>query len=134
MSGNEQKYIQEAFDSNWIAPLGANVDAFENEIAKYVGASEAIAVSSGTAAIHLALSLLGVTSGDNVFCSTLTFVASANPILYLGAKPVFIDSEPDTWNMSPQALERALKDAAKGTKTSKSSHCRSFIWSKCQNG
>ena len=113
MSGNEQKYIQEAFDSNWIAPLGANVDAFENEVAKYVGASEAIAVSSGTAAIHLALSLLGVTSGDNVFCSTLTFVASANPILYLGAKPVFIDSEPDTWNMSPLALEKALLDAAK---------------------
>ncbi len=119
MSGNEQKYIQEAFDSNWIAPLGANVDAFENEVAKYVGASEAIAVSSGTAAIHLALSLLGVTSGDNVFCSTLTFVASANPILYLGAKPVFIDSEPDTWNMSPQALERALKDAAKEEKLPK---------------
>ncbi len=113
MSGNEQKYIQEAFDSNWIAPLGANVDAFENEVAKYVGASDAIAVSSGTAAIHLALSLLGVTNGDNVFCSTLTFVASANPILYLGAKPVFIDSEPDTWNMSPQALERALVDAAR---------------------
>ncbi|WP_278250328.1 aminotransferase class I/II-fold pyridoxal phosphate-dependent enzyme [Bacillus sp. Cs-700] len=113
MSGNEQKYIQEAFDSNWIAPLGDNVDAFEKEIAKYVGASDAIAVSSGTAAIHLALSLLGVERGDDVFCSTLTFVASANPILYLGAKPVFIDSEPDTWNMSPQALERALVDAAR---------------------
>ncbi|WP_273833230.1 aminotransferase class I/II-fold pyridoxal phosphate-dependent enzyme [Guptibacillus sedimenti] len=113
MSGNEQKYIQEAFDSNWIAPLGANVDAFEKEIATYVGASDAIAVSSGTAAIHLALSLLGVSRGDQVFCSTLTFVASANPILYLGAEPVFIDSEPDTWNMSPQALERALGDAAR---------------------
>lgn len=119
MSGKEQKYIQEAFDTNWIAPLGKNVDAFENEVAKYVGASEAIAVSSGTAAIHLALSLLGVTRGDNVFCSTLTFVASANPILYLGATPVFIDSEPDTWNMSPQALERALKDAAKEEKLPK---------------
>ncbi|WP_305076408.1 aminotransferase class I/II-fold pyridoxal phosphate-dependent enzyme [Guptibacillus hwajinpoensis] len=113
MSGNEQKYIQEAFDSNWIAPLGANVDAFEKEIATYVGASDAIAVSSGTAAIHLALSLLSVSRGDQVFCSTLTFVASANPILYLGAEPVFIDSEPETWNMSPEALERALVDAAR---------------------
>ncbi|WP_347552849.1 aminotransferase class I/II-fold pyridoxal phosphate-dependent enzyme [Pseudalkalibacillus hwajinpoensis] len=119
MSGKEQTYIQEAFDSNWIAPLGANVDAFEKEVATYVGASEAIAVSSGTAAIHLALSLLGVTIGDNVFCSTLTFVASANPILYQGAQPVFIDSEPDTWNMSPLALERALNDAAKEGKLPK---------------
>ncbi len=111
MSGNEQKYIQEAFDSNWIAPLGPNVDAFEKEVAYYVRASEAIAVSSGTAAIHLALSLLDVTKGDKVFCSSLTFVASANPIIYQGAEPVFIDSEPDTWNMSPQALEKALQDA-----------------------
>ncbi|MFB7138214.1 DegT/DnrJ/EryC1/StrS family aminotransferase [Gottfriedia sp. NPDC056225] len=111
MSGNEQKFIQEAFDSNWIAPLGPNVDAFEKEIASYVGASEAMVVSSGTAAIHLALSLLNVTKGDIVFCSTLTFIASANPILYQGAKPVFVDSEPETWNMSPQALEKALRDA-----------------------
>ncbi len=111
MSGNEQKYIQEAFDSNWIAPLGPNVDAFEREIASYVGASEAMVVSSGTAAIHLALSLLNVTRGDNVFCSSLTFIASANPILYQGAEPVFIDSEPETWNMSPKALEKALRDA-----------------------
>lgn len=112
MSGNELKYINEAFDTNWIAPLGPNVDAFEKEIANYVGVSEAVAVSSGTAAIHLALSLLDVKKGDKVFCSTLTFVASANPILYQGAEPVFIDSEPDTWNMSPQALEHALKDAS----------------------
>lgn len=111
MSGNEQKYIQDAFDSNWIAPLGPNVDQFEKEVASSVGVKGAVAVNSGTAAIHLALRLLGVGPGDTVFCSTLTFVASANPILYLGAKPVFIDSEPDTWNMSPQALERALKDA-----------------------
>jgi pyridoxal phosphate-dependent aminotransferase EpsN len=111
MSGKELKYIKEAFDSNWIAPLGPNVDAFEKEIASYVGANEAVAVSSGTAAIHLALSLLGVGQGDKVFCSSLTFVASANPILYQGAEPVFIDSEPDTWNMSPQALERAMEDA-----------------------
>ncbi|KQL40133.1 pyridoxal phosphate-dependent aminotransferase [Bacillus sp. FJAT-25509] len=111
MSGNEQKYIQEAFDSNWIAPLGPNVDAFEKEIASYVGASEAMVVSSGTAAIHLALSLLNVTRGDIVFCSSLTFIASANPILYQGAEPVFIDSERETWNMSPRALEKALRDA-----------------------
>ncbi|WP_404445286.1 aminotransferase class I/II-fold pyridoxal phosphate-dependent enzyme [Sutcliffiella horikoshii] len=111
MSGNEMKYVQEAFQTNWIAPLGPNVDAFEKELASYVGVNDAVAVSSGTAAIHLALSLLGVGKGDTVFCSTLTFVASANPILYQGAEPVFIDSEPDTWNMSPKALQRALQDA-----------------------
>jgi pyridoxal phosphate-dependent aminotransferase EpsN len=112
MSGNELKYIKEAFDTNWIAPLGPNVDAFEKEIASYVGVNDAVAVSSGTSAIHLALSLLDVKKGDKVFCSSLTFVASANPILYQRAEPVFIDSEPETWNMSPQALERALQDAA----------------------
>jgi len=111
LTGNEWKYIQEAIDSNWIAPLGPHVDAFEKEMASYLGISDAIAVSSGTAAIHLALSLLGVGKGDTVFCSTLTFVASANPILYQGANPVFIDSEPDTWNMSPDALEKAFREA-----------------------
>lgn len=112
MSGREQYYLMEAFKTNWIAPLGPNVDAFEKEIAEFVGTSDAVALSSGTAAIHLTLSLLGVTEGDTVFCSTLTFVASANPILYQGAEPVFIDSEPDTWNMSPTALRKALSDAA----------------------
>jgi pyridoxal phosphate-dependent aminotransferase EpsN len=112
MSGNEQQFINEAFETNWIAPLGPHVDAFEKEIAAYTGVNEAAAVSSGTAAIHLALSLLGVEKGDTVFCSTLTFIASANPILYLGAEPVFIDSEPETWNMSPQALEKAFMEAA----------------------
>lgn len=111
MSGNEQKYIGEAFDMNWIAPLGPNVDAFESELSSHVGVCDAAAVSSGTAAIHLALRLLDVKDGDTVFCSSLTFIASANPILYLGATPVFIDSEPETWNMSPQALECALRDA-----------------------
>ncbi|MFZ7823923.1 DegT/DnrJ/EryC1/StrS family aminotransferase [Priestia sp. 40] len=111
MSGDEKRYIDEAFETNWIAPLGPNVDAFEKELASYVGVSEAVAVSSGTAAIHLALSLLEVTKGDIVFCSTLTFVASANPIIYQGAEPVFIDSEPETWNMSPEALKKALQDA-----------------------
>lgn len=113
MGGGEQRYIQEAFDTNWIAPLGANVDAFEKVVADYVGAAGAVALDSGTAAIHLALRLLGVGQGDMVFCSSLTFVASANPILYQGAIPVFIDSEPDTWNMSPVALERAFREYAK---------------------
>jgi dTDP-4-amino-4,6-dideoxygalactose transaminase len=111
LSGTEMKYIQEAFETNWVAPLGPNVDAFEREIASYIGVNGTAAVSSGTAAIHLALSLLGVKKGDTVFCSSLTFVATANPILYQGAKPVFIDSEPDTWNMSPEALESAFIDA-----------------------
>lgn len=111
LSGKEINYIQDAIDSNWIAPLGPNVDAFERELASYVGASDAVALSSGTAAIHLALSILGVKKGDTVFCSTLTFVASANPVLYQGAEPVFIDSEPETWNMSPQALKKAFDDA-----------------------
>ncbi|OEF96836.1 DegT/DnrJ/EryC1/StrS family aminotransferase [Desulfuribacillus alkaliarsenatis] len=109
MSGLEQKYIEEAFQTNWIAPLGPNVDSFEQELASYVGVKGAVAVSSGTAAIHLALRLLDVGKGDIVLCSTLTFIASANPILYMGAEPVFIDSEPNSWNMSPLALERAFK-------------------------
>ena len=108
MSGNEQKYIKDAFDSNWIAPLGPNVDGFERELASFVGVKGGAAVSSGTAAIHLALRLLNVQKGDTVFCSSFTFVASANPIVYLGAEPVFIDSEPETWNMSPQALAHCI--------------------------
>ncbi|MGG2092733.1 aminotransferase class I/II-fold pyridoxal phosphate-dependent enzyme [Bacillus sp. S13(2024)] len=119
MSGNEQKYINEAFIQNWVAPLGPNVDAFEQQMARYVGVKAAAAVSSGTAAIHLALQLLGVTRGDIVFCSSLTFIASANPIVYQGAEPVFIDSEPDTWNMSPVALEKAFEDAQKSGKLPK---------------
>lgn len=111
LSGEELSYIREAIQSNWIAPLGPNVDAFEAEIAAYCGVRGAAATSSGTAAIHLALQLLGVGRGDIVFCSALTFVASANPILYLGAEPVFIDSEEETWNMSPQALGAAFEEA-----------------------
>ncbi|MFJ7471534.1 DegT/DnrJ/EryC1/StrS family aminotransferase [Peribacillus frigoritolerans] len=113
MSGNEQMYISQAFETNWIAPLGPNVKSLEEEFAKYAGTKGALAVSSGTAAIHLALQVLGVTTGDTVFCSSLTFIASANPIIYQGAKPVFIDSESDTWNMSPKALELALEYAKK---------------------
>ncbi len=134
MSGKEQEYIKEAFRTNWIAPLGPNVDAFEKELASYVGASEAVAVNSGTSAIHLALSLLGVTKGDTVFCSTLTFVASANPILYQGAEPVFIDSDHESWNMSPQALQRAFQDAVLQGKLAKSSDYCQSVWSKCKDG
>lgn len=104
----ETAFVEEAFRTNWIAPLGPHVDAFERELAAEVGVGHAAALSSGTAAIHLALQLLGVQRGDTVFCSSLTFVGSCNPILYCGAKPVFIDSEPETWNMSPAALERAF--------------------------
>lgn len=111
MSGSEKAYIDEAFESNWIAPLGPHVDQFEQEIADYVGTKGATALSSGTAAIHLALKLLDVGKGDIIFCSSLTFIASANPIIYVNAIPVFIDSEPETWNMSPNALKRALKVA-----------------------
>jgi hypothetical protein len=105
----ETAFVEDAFRTNWIAPLGPHVDGFERELAQYVGVGHAAALSSGTAAIHLALLLLGVKPGDTVFCSSLTFVGSSNPILYCGAKPVFIDSEPGSWNMSPQALERAFE-------------------------
>lgn len=119
MGEEEQGYISEAFDSNWIAPTGPNVDAFEQKLAEHVGCNAAAAVSSGTAAIHLGLILLDVKAGDTVFCSSLTFVASANPILYQSATPVFIDSEADTWNMCPDALAIALKEAAKRNKLPK---------------
>lgn len=111
MGLDERRFVDEAFETNWIAPLGPNVDAFEQEIADYVGVDHAAALSSGTAALHLALILLDVKVGDQVLCSDLTFVASANPILYQGAEPVLIDCEPGSWNMSPQALERALAEA-----------------------
>ena len=111
LSGREQKYIEQAFAENWIAPLGPHVNAFEKELAAYIGIKDAAVVTSGTAALHLALLLLGIKKGDCVFCSTLTFAATANPILYMGAEPVFIDSEPESWNMSPTALDRALREA-----------------------
>lgn len=104
MCGEEIKYINEAFDTNWIAPLGPNVTNFESEMCEYVGAKAATALASGTSSIHLALKCLGVGKGDVVFCSTLTFSATANPIIYQGAEPVFIDSEYETWNMCPIAL------------------------------
>lgn len=107
--GFEMKYIKEAFDSNWIAPLGANVTEFENELARRVGSEHAAALTSGTAAIHLALKAVGVGEGDIVLCPSLTFSASANPIIYQSAIPVFIDSNYETWNMDPKALEAAFE-------------------------
>ena len=116
MGGNEQKYIQEAFDTNWVVPLGPNVNAFEKELAKYVGENKyVVALSAGTAALHLALVQLGVKPGDEVICQSFTFAASCNPIKYLGASPVFVDSEEDTWNISPELLEKAIIDREKKT-------------------
>lgn len=115
MNGTELDYVTEAFNTNWIAPIGPNVDCFEREVAAYVGVEHSVALSSGTAGIHLALKYMGVGQGDIVFCSSLTFSGSCNPILYEKATPVFIDSEPRNWNMSPKALEKA------------------FVWAK-QNG
>lgn len=109
MHSEEQEFIKEAFDTNWVAPLGPNVNALEKEIAQYSGAGYASALSSGTAAIHLALRILGIGKGDIVFVPSLTFSASCNPVLYENAVPVFIDSEKDTWNMSPEALEKAFE-------------------------
>lgn len=118
MGGGEQKYVQQAFDTNWVAPLGPNVTGFEQDLEKYIGGERFVgALSSGTAAIHLGLIMLGVEAGDEVICQSMTFSASANPIKYLGATPVFIDSEETTWNICPIALEEAIKDRiAKGKK------------------
>lgn len=118
MGGNEKRYVDDAFSSNWIAPLGPNVTGFENDIASYLSSDVYVgALSSGTAALHLGLILLDVKPGDEVLCQSMTFSASANPIVYLGAKPIFIDSEKDTWNICPEALETAIKDRiAKGIK------------------
>ena len=111
MGGSEMKYVQEVFDTNWIAPKGPNVNSFENAIAKYMGNGVHVAaLSSGTAAIHLGLRILGIEKGDEVLCQSLTFAASANPITYLGAKPIFVGSEMDTWNMSPYLLKKAIED------------------------
>jgi dTDP-4-amino-4,6-dideoxygalactose transaminase len=117
MSGNEEIFVKEAFDTNWIAPLGPQVDGFEADLQKFTGASHAAALSSGTAALHLSLILLHVKPGDFVICQSFTFSASANPIVYQGAIPVFVDSEKDTWNMDPHFTEEAIKDCiSKGKK------------------
>ncbi|WP_282918417.1 DegT/DnrJ/EryC1/StrS family aminotransferase [Porphyromonas macacae] len=112
MGGEEQKFIQEAFDTNWVVPLGPNVNGFEADLEKYIDGKgrKVVTLSAGTAAIHLALVMLGVQRDDEVICQSFTFSASANPIMYQGAKPVFVDSEPDTWNMCPKALREAIED------------------------
>jgi dTDP-4-amino-4,6-dideoxygalactose transaminase len=119
MGGGELKYIHEAFDQNWIAPLGPNVDNFEKEIANYLGIDHAAALSSGTAAIHLALILSGVSDGDEVLCQSFTFSATTNPILYQRATPVFVDSEAETWNMDPDLLKEAIDKRIKAGKKPK---------------
>lgn len=116
MGGREQEYVKQAFDSNWIAPLGPNVDGFEHDLETYLGGDvRVVALSSGTAALHLAMIQLGVGPQDEVVCQSFTFAASANPIVYQGATPVFVDSEPDTWNISPDLLEKAILDRKKQT-------------------
>ncbi|MBS1774590.1 MAG: aminotransferase class I/II-fold pyridoxal phosphate-dependent enzyme [Bacteroidetes bacterium] len=120
MGGTELNYVHEAFDTNWVAPLGPNVDNFEKDIASFLKEDVHVAaLSSGTAGLHLALILLGIQPGDEVICQSMTFSATANPIAYIGAKPVFVDSEADTWNMSPQLLEAAIKDRIAKGKTPK---------------
>lgn len=120
MSGKEEEFIHEAFLTNWVVPLGPNVDGFENDLATWLGEKSAsplhvVALSSGTAAIHLALVMLGVGPGDEVICQSFTFAASANPIVYQGATPVFVDSEPGTWNMDPELLRQAIEDRLRAT-------------------
>ena len=116
MSGREQDFINEAFATNWVVPLGPNVNGFEDDLEKYVGEGKrVVALSAGTAALHLGLVMLDIQPGDEVICQSFTFSASANPIVYVGAKPVFIDSEEDTWNMSPELLEKAIIDRKKAT-------------------
>ena len=119
MGAQELEFIKEAFITNWIAPVGPHINAFETEFCQEIGSKHAAAVSSGTAALHLALRLVGVEPGDEVFCSTLTFIASASPITYLGAKPVFIDSDRASWNMNPDLLKEALEKRAKINKLPK---------------
>jgi dTDP-4-amino-4,6-dideoxygalactose transaminase len=120
MGGNERQFVNEAFDTNWVAPLGPNVNGFEDDIVQYFGEGVHVsALSSGTAAIHLALILLGVKANDEVICQSMTFSATANPIVYLGAKPIFIDSERETWNMDPGFLEEAIKERLKKRKNPK---------------
>ena len=116
MGGEEQKYIKEAFDTNWVVPLGPNVNAFEQDLRNYLNEDvHVVALSAGTAALHLALVMLDVKPGDEVLCQSFTFSASANPIKYQGASPVFVDSEPETWNMCPKALRKAIEDRIKVT-------------------
>lgn len=116
LAGNENKYVKDAIDSTWITPLGPYVNRFEKLLDEYLSVENVVAVSAGTAAIHLALAILGVGKGDEVICQSMTFAASANPIVYLGADPVYVDSEPDTWNMDPALLRTAINERIKTTK------------------
>lgn len=119
MGGDEEKFIKEAFNSNWIAPLGPNVSNFEKEVSKYLGIKCGAALISGTAAIHMALKAIGIKRGDRILCSTLTFSASCNPIIYEGGEPIFIDSEKESWNMCPYALEKAFLECEREGKLPK---------------
>lgn len=121
MGGREQEFIQSAFDTNWVVPLGPNVDGFEEDLVRFLGIEghRVVALSAGTAALHLALVMLGVGRDDEVICQSFTFSASANPIAYQGATPIFVDSEPETWNMDPELLEKAIKERIKGGKKPK---------------
>jgi len=119
MGGDELDYIHQAFEANWIAPLGENVDGFEDDLTAYTGVNHAAMVTTGTAAIHLGLILLGVEEDDEVICQSFTFAASVNPIHYLKATPILVDSEPDTWNINPELLEEAIKDRIKKGKKPK---------------
>ena len=115
LGGTEMNWIEEAFKGSWVVPLGPNVDEFEKRLSRYLEAPDVVAVSAGTAAIHMAMVMLGVGPGDEVICQSFTFAASANPVTYQGAKPVFVDSEPDTWNMDPAALEEAIIERHRAT-------------------
>lgn len=126
MSGEEQKFIKEAFDTNWVVPLGPNVNGFEDDLKQFVGEDkEIVALSAGTAAVHLALLACGVGPGDEVIVQSFTFCASSHPVTYLGATPVFVDSEPESWNMDPKLLEEAIEDRI--AKTGKNPR-QSFRW------
>lgn len=132
MSGKEQAFIQEAFDTNWVVPLGPNVNGFEEDLKHFVGNNkEVVALSAGTAAVHLALLACGVGPGDEVIVQSFTFCASSHPVTYLGATPVFVDSEADTWNMDPVLLEEAIKDRIAKTGKSQRRSYR-FICTGCQ--
>jgi len=132
MGGEELSFIKEAFTSNWIAPLGPNVNGFEKDLCEYTGSGHAAALSSGTSAIHLALIMLGVKSADEVLCSSFTFSASANPIVYQGAIPIFVDCESESWNISPDILESAIIDRISKGKN-QSNNCGTFIRKFCQD-
>lgn len=133
IGGSEMKYIQEAFDSNWITTIGVNLDCFEADLENYLGRGYVTLLNSGTAAIHLGLMLLGVQAGDEVLCQSFTFSASANPICYIGAKPVFVDSETTTWNICPLALEKGNTRSNSQRKKTQSNYSCTYVWCSLPN-